>query len=81
MLIPFCINGIPELIESGKNGILVHASDTVSLQQALTDLASSPQQRLQLGRAARQTVVEKFDRDKNFAQLATLFKQRLAELA
>lgn len=52
--------GIPEAIESGKNGVLVPAGDLTALGAALIRLLSDAQERRRLGANARRTAIEKF---------------------
>lgn len=46
------VGGNPELIEDGKNGLLVPAGDREALCEALTHLLTTPEHRTILGRAA-----------------------------
>lgn len=68
------ISGIPELIKSGENGILVEQNDTVALSSALSQLISEPDYREKLGRAGNREVRQSFDKDINIQQLYTQFK-------
>lgn len=54
------VSGIPEAIADGQNGLLVDAGDAVGLAAALDRLLSDRTLRSVLGRAARQTAVERF---------------------
>jgi glycosyltransferase involved in cell wall biosynthesis len=67
------LSGIPELVDSGANGILVDPGDSRGLAHALKLLAEDEVMRLRLGQAARTTVVEKFNLKENAARLAELF--------
>lgn len=71
------ITGIPELIEDGVDGLLATAANVDSLVDALQRLLKSPDQRQQLGRAAREKVLTKYNRDRNFEYLARSFGRRL----
>lgn len=53
--------GIPELVRSGDNGVLVPENDERALVTALSELADDPDRRRQLGEAARRTVRNDFD--------------------
>ncbi|PTL84270.1 glycosyltransferase family 4 protein [Vitiosangium sp. GDMCC 1.1324] len=55
------VGGVPELIDHGRNGLLVPPGDEVGLARALELLLSDPVLRYQLGHAARQTACELFD--------------------
>jgi colanic acid/amylovoran biosynthesis glycosyltransferase len=72
------ITGIPELIENGKQGILVAPSDQEALITALALLMDKPQLRHQLGIAAKAKVLHQYDLEKNTAKLAALFQKYLS---
>jgi glycosyltransferase involved in cell wall biosynthesis len=55
------ISGIPEVIQSEDNGLLVPPADPVALAEALGRLLSDEQLRERLGRRALQTVHERYD--------------------
>ena len=68
------IAGIPELIRSGIDGILVAPADEEQLAGALTRLVDDPGLREQLGQAGRRRVKENFDLNKNVVRLAEMFR-------
>jgi colanic acid/amylovoran biosynthesis glycosyltransferase len=70
--------GIPELISSGVNGILVPPSDAASLAEALEMLIGNPEYRLKLGRAGRRKIMEQYNLQDNARRLACVFARRLA---
>jgi glycosyltransferase involved in cell wall biosynthesis len=67
------IAGIPELIESGEDGILVPASNDLLLADTIEKLLKDPQIRTRIGRAARRKVIEKYDLRRNVEALAAAF--------
>jgi glycosyltransferase involved in cell wall biosynthesis len=71
------VGGIPELIESGENGILVPASDPEALAVAIERLIDDPDLRLRLGRAARRKIVADYSLRINTERLASIFDRRL----
>lgn len=73
------IAAIPELIQSGQNGLLVPPANSAALAAALRQLASDPQLRLQLGEAARQTAEESYNLATNLDLLASVWSRRLRE--
>lgn len=75
------IMGIPELVQSGVNGILVRPGRADQLAEALQQLARSPELRERLGRAGRVTVSEEFNLRDSAETLARLFKGRRDALA
>lgn len=52
--------GVPEIIEDGRNGMLVPASDATALASAVCGLLSDPRTTQCLGTAARETVEHRF---------------------
>lgn len=68
------IAGTPELVLPGQTGWLVPAGEVGVLARAITDLAETPQPRLDaMGQAGRARVLERHDSDREAAKLATLF--------
>lgn len=65
--------GIPELIESAKDGMLVPQKDEYALAEAIACLLQDKQLRERLGQKARQKIVEMFNIEKNVAGLIDLF--------
>jgi glycosyltransferase involved in cell wall biosynthesis len=68
------VGGIPELVISGTNGLLVNPGEIDALSAALQSLVVSEQLRLQLGSKARATVMP-FEVSKYFSQLADVYRQ------
>ena len=75
------IAGIPELIEDGRDGMLVPASDVDALVERILALADDAPLRARLGEAARRRVAAEYDLDQNIGRLATLFRNRLTGVA
>lgn len=63
------VSGIPEAIADGHNGLLVEPGDASALAAALGRLLDDGALRSVLGRAARQTAVERFGLVANSAAL------------
>lgn len=68
------VSGIPELVRSGENGLLVPPGDPVALASALLKLAADVPLRDRLAAAGRQTVAERFDGDVLARRMAGLFR-------
>jgi len=66
--------GIEEIIEHGKNGWLVSGSDTEELAGALTTLLREPDLAAQIGRAARETIVNGLTLSHQAHNLAMLYR-------
>jgi colanic acid/amylovoran biosynthesis glycosyltransferase len=71
------IAGIPELIRSEMDGILVPPADEDQLAAALARLIEDPDLREQLGRAGRRRVEKDFHLRRNVEKLAEMFRCRL----
>lgn len=67
------IVGLPELISSGLDGILVAPDSPVELAEAVMLLADSPDLRDQIGAAAAAKVASEFNAKRSAIQLAELF--------
>jgi colanic acid/amylovoran biosynthesis glycosyltransferase len=67
------ITGIPELIRSGTDGLLVAPSDVDAFAAAIGSLIADPELRRRIGRAARERVLDRFDLRKNSDTLANCF--------
>lgn len=63
------VGGIPELIADGVSGYLVDRGDAEAASSRVLELLSDPNVRASMGKAARETVSDKFDLRKNVAQL------------
>ncbi|MCH9697341.1 MAG: glycosyltransferase [Gammaproteobacteria bacterium] len=69
------ISGIPELIDSGKDGLLVAEKDSKALADALQLLITDPQLTTQLGKQARETICREFDARHTNQRLFQLFER------
>ncbi|HEY8053047.1 MAG TPA: glycosyltransferase [Steroidobacteraceae bacterium] len=72
------ITGIPEIIESGVDGLLVPPASAGAIADAVERLIDDPQHARQLGVAARQKVLAKYHLGRNVERLAEEFRARLA---
>ena len=68
------ISGIPELVETGVNGLLVPEKNAAALAQAIAELLDNAALRERLGRAARARVCYIFDVEVNVQSLYRLFQ-------
>jgi glycosyltransferase involved in cell wall biosynthesis len=73
------INGIPELIRDGIDGLLVAPSDADSLALALTRLMDDPAMRESLGKAGRQRVQRSYEISGSADRLSHVFRSRLEQ--
>lgn len=70
--------GIPLVVKDGKNGILIRARSAKAISEAVNSIISNPVLSKEMGRAARQAVVERFDWSKLVLQLEPLYKRAAA---
>jgi colanic acid/amylovoran biosynthesis glycosyltransferase len=71
------ITGIPELIEDGRDGLLVTPSDVSGLAAAIARLQDDPALGVRLGAAGRVRVQTDYDLERNTDRLAGIFRRRL----
>lgn len=55
------VDGSVEIIEDGKNGFIIEPQNKHALIEALNKLINNKELRIQLGEAARQTIINEFD--------------------
>lgn len=73
------ISGVPELITSGENGLLVAPDDPDGLSAVLAKLIAAPDVRRSLGEMANARVRSHFDHTASISQLMELFGQPVPE--
>lgn len=71
------ITGIPELIESGKDGILVPASDCDSLSDAIATLINDKELRSSMAEKGREKVLASYNLKTNGPEMVALFDKYL----
>lgn len=69
------IAGVPELIRDGLDGLLVAPADEEALAGAIARLMDDAELRAQLGRSARERVMEKYNLARNVEALAAVFRE------
>src|SRR5690606_10741799 len=69
------VGGIPEVIEHGRNGLLVPPGDIDALERALTSVLEAPAERSRLGSAARETIEARFSLRTAIEQLAAIYRE------
>jgi glycosyltransferase involved in cell wall biosynthesis len=69
------ITGIPELIRDQVDGLLVTPSSDEELAAAIARLLDDSELRRQLGKSARQRILENYDLRHNTAQLGSIFRE------
>lgn len=83
-LIGSLCGGIPEIIEDGRNGILIPPSNTGALAEAIIQVLSKPYRAREMGKRARQMARKKFSKEREVLQTvhvleAVLNGERLAD--
>jgi glycosyltransferase involved in cell wall biosynthesis len=76
-VISTAVGGIPDLIRSGENGILVPAGDEKALLRELVTLAGQPTAGLVLGQAGRETVLARYSLSQMAERYEALYEQVL----
>ncbi|MFX0203716.1 MAG: glycosyltransferase family 4 protein, partial [Candidatus Hodarchaeota archaeon] len=71
------VGGNPEIIESGKNGILVPASDHKTLAESIISLIENENLNKKIGKEARRTVEKKFSSKKCAEETANVYEKVL----
>jgi glycosyltransferase involved in cell wall biosynthesis len=69
------LHGIPELIDHGKNGILIFPSDLDQLVDSMVRCIDNPDYGQELGKEGRKKIAAKYDLQQNTAQLALQFSK------
>jgi len=71
--------GIPEIVEDGKNGLLVKELDAWEMAVAIARLLSNPDEAGRLARAARETILGKFSEGHMVNATFQLYEQLTAQ--
>jgi glycosyltransferase involved in cell wall biosynthesis len=73
------VDGVPEVIEHGVNGLLVPAHDDRALAAALLRLVDAPDERLRMGAAGLRTTRTRFSVDTMASEMAAFYRSSLSE--
>jgi glycosyltransferase involved in cell wall biosynthesis len=71
------VGGIPEMIDDGRNGVLVTAGSDRALADALLRLIARPEEAAAMGDAARRTVETRYSLDRMVSEFEALYVQEL----
>jgi glycosyltransferase involved in cell wall biosynthesis len=71
------ITGIPELVINGRTGFLYTSGSLQDFVTRVEEIIESGKALARVGKAARQHVIEKFNREKNLAAFAELFLRQV----
>lgn len=72
------VGGVPEVVTSGRDGLLVPPADPSTMAEAINSLLGDPALARALGEAGRHTVSERFDAARNTAAVTELYAELLA---
>ncbi len=78
-VISTAVGGVPELVEEGKSGLLVPRGDVSALARAMSLLAKDRELRGDMGRAAYERAVQRFDLRAMTEAYANLYESALAK--
>ncbi len=68
------IGGIPDLIDSGKSGILVKKGNVSEIKKAIETLAKNPEKRIEFGSKLKQKIEKEFDIEQMIKKTQALYK-------
>jgi len=71
------VEGTDELIDDGKNGMIVEPNSPAELVEAISQLLQNPTRTKEMGRLAQQKVTKEFTWDSMVAQYTSLYRQLL----
>ena len=69
------IAAIPEAVEDGWNGILLHPGDVEDLAEAILGLMTDPALRTRLGENAYETARDQFSLEQHMEKLASIYRE------
>jgi glycosyltransferase involved in cell wall biosynthesis len=70
--------GIPEVVENGRNGLLVSDLDPQAFASSIERLFAHPDEAIRLGAAARQSVVARFSATRMVEETVRLYEHLIA---
>jgi glycosyltransferase involved in cell wall biosynthesis len=71
------VGGIPEVVESGRSGLLVPFGDTTAVARSIESLLADSTHRAALGAAAKSRAAELFSADRIVAQYVSYYRKML----
>ncbi len=78
-IVASAVGGVPEMIEEGRNGVLVPPGNAERLAEACIDLLKNPQRGAQMGRTGFHIANERFNIHRQIATLTNLYQQLIGE--
>jgi glycosyltransferase involved in cell wall biosynthesis len=77
-VIASAVGGIPELVEHGRNGLLVPPGDDAALADALLRVLGDRALADELAAAGRRTIEQRYSFDRMVGDFETLYRETLA---
>ena len=77
-MIGTAVDGVPEVVQDGVNGLLVPAKDSEALAEALLTMLADPARRHAMGNEGARLMAESFSRAAMAAGMEKLYLQLLA---
>lgn len=74
-VIATAIGGIKDVLEDGKNGVMVNVNDTNMLAQKITELLDDPKKRETLGKNARELIASKLTLEKELEANLNVYRK------
>jgi glycosyltransferase involved in cell wall biosynthesis len=68
------VGAVAEVIEDGKNGLLVEFGDEEQLASAILSLVQNPELRVSLGESGKKRVIERFNWQENIGKVEEVFR-------
>lgn len=78
-VVAFAVGGMPDVIRSGENGILLPPGDINGMAIALVEMLSDVEKRAHLGRNARRCIIEHFSLHLQAGRYLTLYESLLKD--
>ncbi len=78
-VVAFGNGGLPEIIETGKTGILVRPGDEIEFARAVDELLSNADRAVHMGEAGRERVRQKFTLQMQAARVQECFAETIAK--
>ncbi|MCR9197891.1 MAG: glycosyltransferase family 4 protein [Planctomycetaceae bacterium] len=75
------VNGIPRLVESGRNGIVVNADSVDHLFHGIRDVLESDHERQQIAQSGRETVETRFSFQRRMEHIVSIYRGLSRDLA
>ncbi len=69
------VGGIPDAIASGSDGILIEAGDIDAIVDSIERLLTDSELRINMGKAARQKIIDEFSANKILPEIENLYRE------